>query len=66
MEGQVVVQFVVGTDGRVENPVVLRSAHALLDPAALTAVRTSRFTPGLQDGTPVRVLFAVPITFRLR
>ncbi len=45
---------------------MLRSAHALLDPAALTAVRTSRFTPGLQDGTPVRVLFAVPITFRLR
>jgi len=66
IQGMVVVQFVVGTEGQVEDPVVLRSAHPLLDAAALAAVRGSRFTPGVQDGVPVRVLFAVPIQYRLR
>ena len=66
IEGQVVVQFVVDERGNVMDPVVLRSPSELLSEAALTAVRESRFTPGQQRGRPVKVRFAVPVTFRLR
>ena len=65
VEGQVVVQFVVDEEGGVVDPVVLRSPDDRLAEAALAAVRQARFRPGQQRGEPVRVRFAVPITFRL-
>ena len=66
IEGQVVVQFVVDERGNVVDPVVLRSPNDLLSEAAIKAVQESRFTPGQQRGRPVKVRFAVPVTFRLR
>ena len=65
VEGQVVVQFVVDEGGAVADPVVLRSPDARLSEAAVAAVRASRFRPGSFGGEPVRVRFAVPVTFRL-
>lgn len=65
VEGQVVIQFVVDEEGAVVDPVVLRSPNDLLSEAALAAVVGSRFTPGMQEGRPVKVRFAVPVTFRL-
>ena len=65
VEGTVVVQFVVDERGNVVDPVVVRSPNDLLSEAALTAVRKARFTPGQQRGRPVKVRFAVPVTFRL-
>ena len=66
VEGQVIVQFVVGTGGTVIDPVVLRSPDPRLGAAALEAVRRSLFRPGRQGGRPVLVRFSVPVTFRLR
>lgn len=65
VEGQVVVQFVVDERGNVVDPVVLRSPNPILSDAALAAVRESRFVPGQQRGRPVRVRYAVPVTFQL-
>lgn len=65
VEGQVVVQFVVDERGTVIDPVVLRTPNPLLTEAALKAVTESRFTPGQQRGRPVRVRYAVPVTFTL-
>ncbi len=65
VEGQVVVQFVVDERGHVIDPVVLRTPNPLLTEAALKAVTESRFTPGQQRGRPVRVRYAVPVTFTL-
>ncbi|WP_179299491.1 energy transducer TonB, partial [Rubrivirga marina] len=65
VEGQVVVQFVVDERGNVIDPVVLRTPNPLLTEAALKAVTESRFTPGQQRGRPVRVRYAVPVTFTL-
>ena len=65
VEGQVVVQFVVDEGGAVTDPVVVRSPDDRLSAAALAAVRGARFRPGRQRGRPVKVRFAVPITFRL-
>ncbi len=65
IEGQVVVQFVVNEQGRVEDATVLRTPDDMLSEAALEAVRGSTFRPGQQRGAAVKVRFAVPITFRL-
>ena len=66
VEGRSVLQFVVETDGTVGELQVIRSSgNDGLDRAALAAVREARFRPGRQDGEPVRVRFALPVTFRL-
>lgn len=66
IEGNVLVQFIVDTDGRVRDAFIFDTDHPALNDAALVAVRGSRFSPGLQDGVAVRVRFTVPITFRLQ
>jgi len=63
--GKVLLQFVVNTDGSVSDAVVLRGIGGGCDEAAQDAIRNARFTPGLQRGRPVRVRFALPVTFRL-
>lgn len=65
LEGLVVVQVVVETDGRPTDPQVVRSPGPILDEAALEAVMQLRFKPGMQRGKPVRVRYAMPVRFRL-
>ena len=65
VEGRVMVEFVVDTDGSVANPVVVRSPDDRLSEAALSAVRQARFTPGRQKGEAVKVRFALPVSFAL-
>lgn len=66
IEGRVIVEFVVREDGAVSDLQVIRSVSPGLDAAAVEAIRTqARFRPGRQRGVPVRVRFAVPISFRL-
>ena len=65
IEGQVVVQFIVDERGNVIYPVVVRTPNEMLSQAALDAILASRFTPGQQMGRPVRVRFAVPVSFQL-
>ena len=66
VEGTAVLQFIVSTGGEVTDLSVIRSSgNDGLDQAAREAVQSARFRPGMQDGEPVRVRFAVPVTFRL-
>ncbi|MFB6278049.1 MAG: energy transducer TonB [Salinibacter sp.] len=65
VEGRVIVQFVVGKDGTVQDPTVIRGVHHLLDEAAIEAVKQQKFEPGRQRGEPVRVQMSLPVTFRL-
>lgn len=66
IEGQVIVQFIVDTDGEIEDPQVIRSVHPLLDKAAVEGIQNhAKFKPGQQRGNPVRVQFSLPIIFRL-
>ncbi len=61
----VIVQCVIGTDGRVTEATVLRG-HPLLDAAALDAVRQWTYRPTLLNGTPVAVQMTVTIQFHVR
>ncbi len=65
MEGTVVVQVVVNTDGTPSDPTILRSAGAALDKAAEAAVMKLEFKPGMQRNRAVRTLMAIPVKFQL-
>ncbi len=66
VEGRVIVQFVVDEQGRVVDPVVVRSVGAGLDEEAVDAVKEMKFKPGKQRGKPVRVKMSLPVTFKLK
>ena len=66
VQGRVVVSFVVGKDGHISDVTVLRSVDPSLDKEAIRVVRNMpRWTPGKQEGEPVRVRYNVPVSFRL-
>ncbi len=52
-EGQVTLLFTVTSDGRVANPVVVKSSNWVFRDLALNAVRKWKYTPALKDGRPV-------------
>jgi len=64
VEGIVILEAVIAEDGSVRDVRVLRSI-ALLDAAAMEAVRQWRFTPTLLNGQPVPVVMTVTVAFRL-
>jgi len=66
IDGRVIVQFMINTEGKVANAVVVRGADADLDKEALRVVNSSpKWTPGKQRGKKVNVLFTFPINFVL-
>ena len=66
VQGRVIVRFVVEKDGHISDVTVLRSVDPSLDKEAIRVVRNMpRWTPGKQEGEPVRVRYNVPVSFRL-
>ncbi len=65
IEGRVFVQFVVNEEGSVEDVVVTRGIGAGCDEEAVRVVRNAKFTPGIQEGEPVKVRMTLPVTFKL-
>ncbi len=67
VEGRVIVAFVVETDGSVSDVRIARGVDPSLDREALSVVkRMPKWIPGMQNGSPVRVKFNVPVTFKLQ
>ena len=64
-QGRVIVQFVVDEQGNVVDPQIIKGASTSLDQEALRVVKQAEFSPGTQDGKPVRVQYSLPITFKL-
>ncbi len=65
LEGQVLVKVLVNKNGQVDQVVVLKGVHPLLDRAAVNAARRCKFKPGTQRTIPVRAWLAIPYNFRL-
>lgn len=65
MRGEVLVEFLVDIEGRVRNPVVVRSLNPSFDDPAITAVRQWQFEPGRIGRRPVTTRMQVPIIFQL-
>lgn len=67
VQGRVFVSFVVGEDGYVEDVQVIKGVDPSLDKEAVRVVKSlPRWTPGNQQGKPVRVRYSVPVTFALQ
>ena len=64
VEGRVVVEALVGRDGRVRR-VVVKEGNAMLAESASKAVKTWRFKPARWRGQAVTAWVAVPVQFRL-
>src|SRR6266567_2117318 len=64
-QGVVVLQVIVGEDGRPRDVRIARSLGLGLDEKALEAVRQWRFAPGMLNGKPVAVLVNIQVNFRL-
>jgi TonB family protein len=64
VQGVVIVEVLIGPDGKVADAKILRSIP-LLDQAALDAVRQWQFTPTLLNGTPVPVIMTCTVNFTL-
>ena len=67
-QGRVILTFVVDTDGSVVDAKVLRGVDPDLDAEALRVISscTEKWTPGMQDGKPVRVHYVFPVIFQLK
>ena len=64
VNGVVILEVVIGAEGRVLDARVIRSIP-LLDQAALDAVRQWEFTPVLLNGVPTRIIMSVTVNFTL-
>lgn len=64
IQGTVVIEAVIGEDGRVRSARVVKSIR-LLDDAALAAVRQWEYSPTLVDNEPVPVMMTVDVGFHL-
>lgn len=64
-QGVVVLSGIIGVDGRVHNPRVVRSLGMGLDEKALAVVKLWKFDPGKKDGRPVPVEMGLEISFNL-
>jgi protein TonB len=64
VDGTVMVQALVGKDGKVKDAKVVKSIQ-MLDQAAIDAVKGWVFKPALSNNKPVAVWVAVPIRFSL-
>jgi protein TonB len=65
VEGVVILEATIGTDGKVKDVKVVKSVK-LLDDAAVSAVRECVFKPTLVNGQPVQVIMTVPFNFTLQ
>ena len=67
VEGRVMVQFTIGSDGVVRDAQVVRGVREDLDAEVLRVISSSpQWEPGMQDGKAVPVSFVIPVVYALR
>jgi TonB family protein len=49
---RIVISFIIGTDGQVHSPLILRSSDDARDSTVLSAVRSWKFRPATCNGVP--------------
>lgn len=66
IEGKVMVQFIVETDGSISNLEVVKSVAPTLDREAMRVMRKMpQWKPGMQNNEPCRTMVCIPIVFKL-
>lgn len=66
IQGRVTVRFIVEKDGSISDVKPVLSVYPLLNKEAVRVVKSMpKWTPGKQNGKPVRVRFNLPVMFKL-
>lgn len=66
VQGQVVTEFIIDTNGAVTNPVIKKGIGSGCDEEALRVLTLMpAWIPGTQDGNPVKVKMVLPVLFQL-
>lgn len=67
IQGKVVIQFVVGKDGSIEDVQIAKGVDKYLDAEAVRVIKSMpKWIPGKQSGKAVRVKYFVPVAFKLQ
>lgn len=67
IEGRVICQYVVTTDGSIADIKVIRGVDPSLDEEAVRVIKSMpKWKPGMQNGQPVNVRYTIPISFKLQ
>ena len=67
IQGRVICQFVVGSDGSVRDIKVMRGVDPSLDKEAVRVIQSMpKWIPGRQNGKAVSVRYTLPVTFKLQ
>lgn len=71
IQGRVYIEFVIGTDGSVQDIAIVRNIGAGCGKAAQKVVESmnnmpQKWVPGKQQGKKVKVKYTLPITFKLQ
>jgi len=62
--GEIIVEFEISEEGKVENPVIRDTFDIRLSDTIIDKVLMLDFKPALQNGRPVRVRYKLPILFK--
>lgn len=70
LEGSCVAQFVIDKEGKIDDINIVRDIDGVFGAAVIDVLESMntkeiRWSPGLQKGRPVRVLFTLPVRFSL-
>lgn len=66
IQGRVIVQMVIKSDGRVSDTKIIKGLGYGCDEEAIRVVsQMPKWNPGKQNGTAVDVYYTLPITFKL-
>ena len=66
VQGVVTLEILIGTDGKVTDVRVLRTASPLLNQPAIDAARRWEFTPTVVNGEPKPIVLMLELDFNLR
>lgn len=65
VKGDILLQFVVGSDGRIQSPVIVKGLSNGLNEQSLRILSLFRFEPVQQNGRPIAVSSRVQFSFHL-
>lgn len=67
IQGKVIIQFVVGKTGSIEDVKVVRGVEPSIDKEAVRVVKSMpKWIPGKQGGNAVKVRYTLPVQFKLQ
>jgi protein TonB len=66
IQGKIYLIAYINEKGDVDDVKIIKGLPAGCDDAAIKAIKETKFVPGKQNGTPVKVQLSIPVSFKLQ